>query len=467
MDGVPEFVGSKLPLAESALGVFRYVLDEDVLNQVYDEYRGSCYERTLTFPALTGLVLEALTVHGGSGHAAFSQAEREGRLPVAEANVYAKLGRVPLAVSKALLRQGSRRLPAVLPQRSAAAVPWPEALGSFTPVVVDGKKVKNAAKRLAGLRRLPGKMLAAKVLAALSLQTGLVVAFEADPDGERNDVPLVDGLLPQVRATVAGPILWIADRQFADLNLPEKFVGAGDHFLLRLTKKLSFTADPQRPAPAGVDANGRAYVQSGGWIGRPSDKRRRYVRLIELRAATDDGEELRLITDLVDAEKYPAADLLEAYRQRWGIERVFQQVTEVFGLQTLIGCRPEGAVLQAAMCFLLYNAIQVLRTHVAEAGGVPTATVSSELLFRDIVKQLTCWDYLIDRALTVSWFQDGWPAERLRDWLASRLKGSWHAGFRKAKAKKKPAAGWRPPKRPPGHGGHTSVYRALKEAQRS
>ena len=57
--------------------------------------------------------------------------------------------------------------------------------------------------------------------------------------------------------------------------------------------------------------------------------------------------------DLLDADVYPAADLLDAYRQRWGIEQVFQQVTEVFGLQQLIGSRPEAAVFQAAICFVL------------------------------------------------------------------------------------------------------------------
>jgi hypothetical protein len=467
MDGVQEFIRHGLPLAEASLRVLQYAVDDEVLNQVYDEHRGACYERELTFPTLAGLVVEALTVHGGSGHAAFDHAQREGRLPVAEANVYAKLSRVPLAVSKALLREGSRRLPAVLPAGSAAAVAWPDSLAAFTGVVVDGKKVKNAAKRLTELRRLPGKMLAAKLLAGVSVLTGLVVGFEADPDGERNDVPLVAGLLPQVRSTVAGPILWIADRQFADLNLPETFLGERDHVLIRLTKKLSFTADPERPEQTGEDAQGRPYVERWGWIGRPSDKRRRYVRLIELIEPSDTGEELRLITDLLDAELYPATDLLEAYRLRWGIERVFQQVTEVFGLQTLIGCRPEGAVFQAALCFLLYNALQVLRTHVAAANDRPTETVSIELLFRDVVKQLTCWDYLIEPGTIIEWRRNPWTAATLRDWLASILKGCWNEGWRKAKAKKKPPAGWKPPKTPPGHGGHGSVYRALKAAQRS
>ena len=49
-----------------------------------------------------------------------------------------------------------------------------------------------------------------------------------------------------------------------------------------------------------------------------------------------DGQEpLEIITDLLDADRYPANDLLELYRQRWGIEQVFQKVSEVFHLTNL------------------------------------------------------------------------------------------------------------------------------------
>lgn len=460
-DGETAFIRHQLPLAESVLRVFRHAFDEGVLRALYETHRGSCYEGVLTFPNLVNLVLDALTIHGGSGHAAFTQAQRAGRLPVAETNVYAKLGRVPLAVSQALLREGSRRLVPIQSVGSAAMPGWPPALSAFAPVVIDGKKIKNAAKRLAVLRGRPGKMLAAKVLAGVSLPTGLVVAFAADPDGERNDVPLVDGLLPQVRAGVSGPILWIADRQFADLSLPEKFLGQQDHFLLRLTKKMSFSADPTRAERTGVDAEGRGYRERWGWIGRAADPRRRYVRAIELTEPTDAGDALCLITDVLDADRYPAADWLEAYRQRWSIEQVFQQVTEVFGLQQLIGSRPEAAVFQAALCFVLYNAIQVVRSHVAAANVVPVAEVSSELVFRDVRKELVCWDYLMGRSASWPGLAESWTAERLRDWLATTLSGRWHTGWKKAKAKKKPPKGWQPPKTPKGHGGHSSVHRIL------
>ena len=47
-------------------------------------------------------------------------------------------------------------------------------------------------------------------------------------------------------------------------------------------------------------------------------KRRRYVRQIHL--IRPGGEDVYLVTDLLDETRYPAADLLEAYLMRWEVE---------------------------------------------------------------------------------------------------------------------------------------------------
>ena len=51
-------------------------------------------------------------------------------------------------------------------------------------------------------------------------------------------------------------------------------------------------------------------------------------------------ETIVVITDLDDHLLYSAADVLSAYRDRHGIEMVFQKATEVFGLSRLIGSSP-------------------------------------------------------------------------------------------------------------------------------
>jgi hypothetical protein len=184
--------------------------------------------------------------------------------------------------------------------------------------VLDGKAIKRVAKRLKLLRGVRGSLLGGKALVALELHSGLAVALAAHTDGEVNDARLVPDLLSEVRRRLPGPRLWLGDRQFCDLEQTGRFGADGDHFLVRYHPKVHFHPDPQRPRRHRADAAGRAYVEEWGWLGSAQDRRRCYVRRITLARPGDD--DLILVTDLVDADRYPATDSLPAYGRRWGIE---------------------------------------------------------------------------------------------------------------------------------------------------
>lgn len=468
MDDFNEQVLRRLPLAESVLRVLGYVFEPSFTDELYERHRGRGYERQLSFPVLLELIRDALLLHEGSGRQSFDRAAEAGRLPVTVQNAYAKFGRLPLALSQALLREGTTRLGTLMPEQACWAR-LPRSREPLTVVVADGKKLKNAAKRLKVLRGLPGKMLAAKLLAAkllvaLDLRRGLVVAMHASPDGEANDVPLVGGLLPQVRSVVPGPRLWVVDRQFCDLELPGRFSEQKDHYVIRFNRKMSFEADPSRPAQTGVETSGRTWTGRWGWIGSPSDSRRRYVRQITLEHGEDP---VILITDLLEESSYPAADLLAAdllavYLQRWGIERVFQQVTEVFALQRLIGSTPLAATFQNALCMLLYNIIQLVRVYVAQASEHPVQQVSTEKLFYDVRRELAGWSLLADVRQAAVAFGSPADAAEVAQSLSALLANAWTRRWLKAPPKRKPSATQPPPTVPSGHAGHSSVWRIIQ-----
>ena len=461
MDDFQRELLSRLPLGESVLRLFAHVLAPPFLQELFEKHRGRCYEKGLSFPALLYLIRDAVLIYGGSAQQAFEHAQEEGQLPVAIQNAYGKLGRLPIELSLAFLREGSRRLEALMPQEACpTAVPLPESLDGLQVVAVDGKKLKKAAKRLKLLRDLPGKLLGGKLLVAMSIRSGLAIAMSADPDGERNDVPLVPALLPQVRQRIAEVILWIADRQFADLNLPGLFAGTLDHFLLRCAKTLKFYPDAGRPQQEGIDANGRRYVEEWGWIGNPKDKRRRYVRRITL-YRPQETEDIILVTDLLEEQRYPAQDLLEVYLRRWGIEQMFQLVTEVFELQRLIGSTPQAAIFQGAFCLLLYNMILLIKAYVAKAGQQELQKVSTEKLFVDVTHELISWAKVGDAPQACKELEQAMGDGAMRDWLGAALGEVWTDRWLKAKPKKKTPAVKR--KVPKGHGGHTSVWKVLQQ----
>lgn len=450
---------ARLPLAESVLLLWQQVADAAFLQGLFDRHRGRCYDKVLSFPSLVQLIADALLQHDGSARASFEQALEEDALDVTIPAAYGKLRRIPLALSCAFLTEGTARLRQLVPLRPLAVIP--PSLQALTLTVLDGKAIKRVAKRLKLLRGVRGGVLGGKGLVALELNTGLAVALQADPDGERNEIRLVPGLLPAVRQRLPGPRLWLGDRQFCDLDQLGRFAADDDHFLVRYHPKVHFHEDVRRLPRRGTDAAGRGYTEDWGWLGAATDARRRYVRRIRLERP---GEEtLILVTNLLEPDRYPAEDLLAAYLARWGIERMFQQVTEVFALKRLIGGSPQAGVFQLAFCLLLYNMIHVLRAHVAAAAEWEPDDISLEKLFEDVERELTAWTVLVSPSQSVALLTPVPSVAQVRRRLGQLLGGVWRDRWLKA-VNEKP----RPHKaREKAARKHTSVHRILAESQRT
>jgi hypothetical protein len=453
MDGPMPEVVARMPLAESVLLVWRWIADVTCLQNLYERYRQRCYEKVISFPLMMQLISDALLQHEGSGRRSFERAIETGELEASFRAAYGKLHRMPIPLSMGLLAECSDRLRPLYPPQ--AHTPLPKSLQDFQVVVYDGKALKRVAKRLKKVRGIAGGLLGGRALVALDLVRGMALAMHAHPDGEVNDVRFVGDLVPEVRRRLPGPRLHMGDRAFCDLTQPAHFAQDGDHFLVRYHPRVPFTPDPARPPRTGTDQQGRSYVEHWGWLGSARNRKRRYVRRITLERP---GEEpLILITDLLDAEQYPAADLLDLYRMRWGIERMFQQVTEVFGLQGLIGGSPAATIFQFAFCLVLYNLIQLVRAYVAAAQERPREEVSTEKLFDDVQRELVAWCVMIEPEKTVAYFEGDWTEARVRRRLHELLDGVWTDRWIKAPARKR-----RPVPTPARARTHGSVYRILQ-----
>ena len=456
MDAIDSSAWQRVPLAEAVLMLWRFAVGEEQLEDLFQRRRQRCYTKILAFPVLVQLMHDALLVYRGSGRQSFEHAQEDGRLPVSIQATFGKLSRVPLELSEGFLAECTDRLREVFPKTARQKAP--ASLREFRVNILDGKAIKHVVKRLKPLRGQCGGVLGGRVLVAMNFESGLAVVMRADHDGDANDVKFVPDVLPEVRRRFDGPRLWLADRQFADLVQTAYFAEENDHFLVRYNKKLKFHEDTARKPREGRDAVGRKYVEDWGWIGGPKDKRRRPVRRITL--LRPDEEAIVLLTDLLDAEKQPAADLLALYAERWGIERMFQQVTEVFHLETLIGGSPEATVFQLAFCLLLYNMIQVVRASIADIELRDARTLSTEKLFLDVERELT--------ACTVLWDVEEWAARVARPWRASEVQSRlkelfrdvWTDRWLKAKTYRR-----HPHPLVPRLGVHVSAHRILLEAK--
>ncbi|MGW3985436.1 IS4 family transposase, partial [Streptomyces mirabilis] len=118
-------------------------------------------------------------------------------------------------------------------------------------------------------------------------------------------------------ATSASKMLVIMDRGFPGVELWKAYLGAGAHLLIRARSPVA-----HRPVEV---------LPDGSYLGRMSLAGQRAshpggvtVRVIEYRV--DDGEVVRLLTDLLDPDAYPAAELARLYHARWEAESAFRQI---------------------------------------------------------------------------------------------------------------------------------------------
>ena len=158
MDAPGPQILARLPLAEAVLALWRWVADADSLDQIFDDHRGRCYEKVLSFSLIAYLVRDALLEYGGSGRKSFDEAKDRGELEASYRAAYGKLGRIPIPVSAAMLARCTARLGEVYPGEPVAQTPLPASLDGYRVVTLDGKAIKRVAKRLKplwGARRRP------------------------------------------------------------------------------------------------------------------------------------------------------------------------------------------------------------------------------------------------------------------------------------------------------------------------
>ena len=481
----------RLPLAESMLHLWRWAATEEVLQEVFNRSRERSYERDISFETLTSLMLRALIDHKGSARRAMEESKDNGFLGATIQATYGKLRRMPEPLSLDLANVLLERLHQVYPDSTRDARDADKASNSLGDVgldievddvlILDGKAMKNIPRRLKKARGVKASLLGGRALVALSQRTGLIKAVQTHLDGHINEVRLFPDLMETLRGqehdqTSPPPsphrrCLWVGDRAFCTQDIVHHFESHGDVWLIRYHRNLQYLRDETVPSRDSQDVQGRACTESWGWLGTVKNPHRFRVRAIELHhpnitSRNRGSTTLILMTNLTDPERCPAVNLLEMYRDRWRIEQVFQQLTEVFGLSHIIGSSPQATIFQFVFCVLLYNMIHIQKAYIARAQRRDPHTVSSKKFFDDVRAQLTTLATLAvvsadDSCLVLP--AEGSAAE-VRRQLNDLLVGQWRPRWSKA-----PPRPNRPPKPRNGpqpgqpYGQHESLYRILNQ----
>lgn len=174
------------------------------------------------------------------------------------------------------------------------------------------------------------------------------------------------------------------DRRYTKADLWFKFLEREAHIVHRL----SATYKPKHRKRLG---QGDWLIDVGHWVEIPPEERTgqkkwrwesRTLRLVEYQVG-EDGERVRLLTDLLDPDRYPARELALGYHLRWEIELAYDEVkthlsTVQHGTQhtTFRSQTPKGVYQEAWGLIAAYNLVRGLMADAAAAAGVPPLEIS-------------------------------------------------------------------------------------------
>jgi hypothetical protein len=292
---------------------------------------------------------------------------------------YRKLGRMELAVSAALVHQTADRARELI---TAAAGFLPEPIPGYSAQVIDGNVLAGTDHRIDELRSTRAATLPGKSLAIYEPISGLVRGIILEEDAHTQERALLD------QVAVEPGQLWIMDRNFCVRTFLFRILRSGAFFLVRRHAScLPF--EPIEPLRAvGRGDTGEIFEQPIR-VEDPECEGRGYrLRRIVLRLdrPTREGEtEIVLITNLPDDIK--ASLCCQAYRGRWGIERHFQELTDLLHCEIPTLGYPRAALFAFCMSVLAGNALAVLKGSLRAVHGDQMVTeLSTHALVTEVAE---------------------------------------------------------------------------------
>lgn len=117
------------------------------------------------------------------------------------------------------------------------------------------------------------------------------------------------------------------------------------------------------------------WLSPSEWAVPPEQVTVRIVRL-QVRQPGFRTRELTLVTTLLDAPLYPAAELLAAYARRWRLELCFDDLKTSLGLATLKCLSPALAEKELLAGLIAHNLLRCVMAEAAQTQAVPLDRIS-------------------------------------------------------------------------------------------
>ncbi len=235
-------------------------------------------------------------------------------------------------------------------------------------LILDGSDLDPVARLLKGTRGKTAVPIPGQVLACYDLRRGTLADLLFEPSLRIGELTLAR----QVLATLEAGALVLADRLYGTPKVLGEATAQGLLAVFRRQpsaktrneQRLSFTR-----VPNGVLEDWR--VELGVRARLPA-------RLVRLRIGDRTHE---FLTNVLDPAQLSAQEVAALYRDRWQVERLFQDLKEVLNLKRFYCGNSNAVAMQVYACAIVHTAMRTAQGRIAQAADVPAEVLSTAKLF--------------------------------------------------------------------------------------
>jgi hypothetical protein len=410
---------TKSTFATLVRSVIQRVMPATTLDKLFNDNAQKQYQRTLLFSTVMELMSNVVLGTHPSLHNAYVDMKDD--IPVALKSVYNKLNNTEPELAAKIVQYSAERLSPIqeylLKDKVQATFP------GYNVRIIDGNHFSGTEHRLSETRTVAASPLPGFALAILDPDIHMITNIIPCEDGHAQERSLFNYITEKVQI---GEI-WVADRNFATLDLMFGIASKGAFFVMRQHGSLKYWEEVSKEKRVGKTDTGTVYEQTIK-ITSPSTKKTLVIRRmrLELFEPTSDGEtEILLLmnlpkkdmivqvvtTDATDTEEastkvvytkvegkfvnikemnedaietqtfyakgVSAVQGCELYRGRWGIEGAFGEMTACLSCEIKTLAYPKAALFAFALAAMVYNAVAVVKGAITSVHGVEATEMLS------------------------------------------------------------------------------------------
>ena len=354
VDVIKQF-SKEAPAAVLFRSCFARVFSDERMDQVFRDQKQRQVESDVLFSSLVHLLTPVVSGGKPSVHASYQ--EREEQLGVSKQAIYDKLKGVEPQVSAALVGVPAAELGRILTKAKATKN---DPVPGYHTFVIDGKRLNGTEHRLEETRFMKSAPLPGTVLAMLDTRTEMFVDVACHKDAYVCERKVVLAILDRLERGA----LYLADRNFCDGPLIDRFLQAETFFVLRHHgRSPRWRKIPgRRRTKVGSDGRGGTVYEQPIEVSLPDGSWHRLRRItVKLTNPTRDGAtELHLLTNL--PKKVSAIVVANAYRERWTIETCLGHVASALNAEINTLAYPGAALLCFCLALVLFNILSALKS---------------------------------------------------------------------------------------------------------